>query len=221
MNQQQKMPLKVFTEEYTKILDASSADELRAILTGMANEIDSQSRWDFIKKLVAVKSMPAPPITFETDLLDEIESLKEDILEQGQEEPDWGYDDEDSLGEYGKFLQPLSNLFEKVEPLFDAGHYEMAKIAYKELFSIFDIEDEYSKGICIYDVVDTDLEEARARYFCSLYLTTPPDERVPVLLKAMEELADSGFQSPPKLQDMVSIITDPLPEFSACFRTMD
>lgn len=215
MKQHQKMPLKVFTEEYTRILDASSAEDLRAMLTGMANEVDSQSRWDFIKKLVPANAMPSPRITFETNILNAIESLKEDILEQGQEEPNWEYDDEDSLGEYEKFLQPLSDLFEKVEALFEAGHYEMAKVAYKELFSIFEIEDDYGKGICIYDVIDTDLEEARARYFCSLYLTTQANERVSLLLKVMEELTDSDYHAPPKLQDIVNIITTPLPEFSA------
>lgn len=214
MKQNQKMPLRVFREEYTKILDASSADELRAILIGMANKVDSQSRWDFIKKLVPAQSIQNAPIIFESDnILDAIESLKEDLLEQGDEEPDWEYDDEDSLAGYEQFLQPLSELFDKVEALFNAGHYEMAKLAYNELFSIFDIEDEYGRGIRIYDVVNTDLDEARARYLCSLYMTQT-EKRVPLLLEAMEQLADLDFQERPKLQDMVNILMRPLPEFS-------
>jgi soluble cytochrome b562 len=214
MKQAQKLPLKVFTEEYLRILKDSSADDLRAILVRMADEVSPLERQEFIEKLLPPTSSEPSPVVFETTLLDDIESLKEDIIVQGEEEPDWEYDDEDTLTGYEEFLQPLSDLFDKVEALFNAGHYETARMAYKELFSIFEITDDYGRGINIYDVTGTDLDEARARYFCSLYLVSPANERVVVLLKAMEKLSNSDFQERPKLQDMVNIIPGSLPEFS-------
>ena len=214
MKQYQKIPLKIFTEEYLKILKRSSADELRAALVRMANEVAPLARQEFINNLLPEKVGDRTSIALETNILEEIESLKEDILVQGQEKSDGEDDDEESFAGYEGFLQPLSDLFDKAEDLFNAGNYEMAKMAYKELFSLFDIEDDYGRGIHIYDVVNMDLEEARARYLCSLYLTSGANERVAVLLKSMEELANPEFQEQPKLQDIVNIITGSLPEFT-------
>lgn len=172
MKPPQKMPLKVFIEETTKILHNSSSDELKAILTHMADEVKPHARADFIKKLSPAQAFQHQKMPTDLEILDEIDFIKEDILELGEEEPDWESDDEDSLGQYEQFLPSLSGLFDKAAVLFEQGHYEVAQKAYQELFSIFDIEDDYGRGIHIYDVEDTDLEEARARYFRSLYMTT-------------------------------------------------
>lgn len=215
MKQHQKMPLKTFTQEYNKILHSSSADDLRAMLLGMANKVSSQLRWDFIKKLVPTPSIQDAPRTFETNILDEIASLKKDILAQ-RNELNWEWDaSDDSLGEYEKFLQPLSDLFDKVTLLFDAGHYEIAKSAYQKLFAIFEIRvSECTHIFHVHNIVNTDLDEARARYFCSLYMTSQKKDRVRLLLKAMGKLGNLDYRKRPRLYDMDDVVMDPLPEFS-------
>ncbi len=216
MNQSQKMPLKVFIEEYMKILQPLSADELKAILKGMADEVKPHARDEFIKKLSPTYVPPPHRIPVDLDILDEIDSLKEDILAQGEEEPDWEHDDEDSLGEYEQFVSPLRNLFGKTAQLFEQGYYETTEKAYQELFSIFSIENAYGHGIRTYDVEDedTDLEEARARYFRSIYMTTKEEKRVPVLLKVMTDMGNRDFQSRPSLQEIINISPALLPDFT-------
>ena len=44
------MSIKSFTEAYSAILEEKSAEELRVILTGMANEVYHTSRQEFTKK---------------------------------------------------------------------------------------------------------------------------------------------------------------------------
>ena len=83
------MPLKAFIEETAKTLHSSSSDELKAILTRMADEI---------KKLSPTQAFQHQKMLTDLEILDEIDSLKEDILELGEEEPDWESDDKDSLG---------------------------------------------------------------------------------------------------------------------------
>lgn len=208
--------LKYFTEKYTQILQNSSADELRSILTEMANNVESKFRQDFLAKLSPVKQNKNEPVSIESEILDKIKSTKANIVEKTKEEPEWDeyHDDEYSLAGFEEFINPLSDFFDKVEALFDYGHYEIARSAYEELFSIFDIDDDYGRGIRIYDLENTDLDEARARYFRSIYLTESPDKRVSVLLDLMEKLGNSDFQSRPKLNDIINISTNALPEFS-------
>lgn len=61
MKQIQKMPLKVFVEEYTAILQTRSPDELKKILMGMADEVKPSAREEFIKKLSRAHA-PQPQI---------------------------------------------------------------------------------------------------------------------------------------------------------------
>src|SRR5208283_3795862 len=100
-----------------------------------------------------------------------------------KEEPDWEYqDDEDPLCGYEEFIDPLVKIVDKVEAMFDYGHYVIARKAYEELFQIFYIEDDYGRGIRFYDLKDVDQNEAIARYFRSVYLTEKSDARVDTLL---------------------------------------
>jgi hypothetical protein len=214
MNECKKMPLKVFVEEYTKILQTCSPDELKAILKSMADEAKPHAREEFIKKLSPAYTSQHQSIPVDLDILDEIDSLKEDILAQGEEEPDWEGNDEDSLGKYEQFVSPLGDLLDKAALLFIQKQYEVAQNAYRELFSIFDIENDYGHGIRIYDVESADLEEARAFYLCSLYMTTPEEKRVLVLLNAMTEMGQMDFQSRPSLQEIINISPIPLPNFA-------
>jgi hypothetical protein len=213
MEQTQKMPLKTFVEEYRRILDTRSLDELKKILVGMATEVKPHARAEFIQKLSPTHTPQPKVIPIDLNILDEIDSLKEDILEQGEEDPDWELDDEDSLGEYEAFVPTLSDLFDRVALLFEQGHYEITQKAYQELFSIFDIEDDYGRGIRLYDVETTDLEETRARYFRSIYMQTQ-EKRVSVLLKAMEDMGQRDFNNRPTLQEIIDISTISLPGFT-------
>ncbi len=211
-----KMSVKAFTEEYISILENKSAEELRAILKKMANGVEHDSRGDFIKKLSPMKEerLQIDPLVSGSEILDEIVSLVKDIEEQGFEEPDWEeYDDEDSLGEYEQFVEPVEDLFSRTNKLFDDGHNKIARTAYEGLFSIFEIEDDYGRGIRSYDLETTALDEVRSRYFRSIYMTEERDNRSACLLEAMEKMSDSDFGDRPKLKDIIEISTTPLPEF--------
>ena len=184
----------------------------------MANDVDHGSRGDFIKKLSPVEEerIQIDPLISGNEILDEIVSLVEEIEEQGSEEPDWEeYDDEDSLGEYEQFVNPMEDLFSQTNALFDDGHYQLARTTYERLFSIFEIEDDYGCGIRSYDLETTALDEVRSRYFRSIYMTEERDNRVVCLLEAMEKMSDSDFGGRPKLKDIVQISTTPLPEFQS------
>lgn len=215
MKHESNLSLKTFTETYTRLLENSSADELKAILSNMAKEVHFESREAFIRKLSPESSQTKLPLSG-SPFLDEINSLKEKILAQGEKEPDWdGYadEDEDCLGPYEKFLQPLLNLFDRANKLFDEGDYKKAREAYENLFLVFEIEDAYGRGIHPEDIENHSFFKIRARYFRSLYMTEKADKRISLLLSAMETMDYVHFRNRPKLQDIIDISTSPLPEF--------
>jgi hypothetical protein len=118
----------------------------------MTRDVDSASRQEFLNKL-HVTGKNNKSIAVKSTILDKIAKFKEKIIEIGKTELDWnGYDDEDSLAGYEEFVHPLSNLFSQVDDLFNAGHYKIAVEAYRELFSIFEFEDDYGRGIRVYNI---------------------------------------------------------------------
>lgn len=196
-----KITLKDFTEKYTEFLKKASQDELVIILSAMASNVKPDERQDFLDTLFLPKQKPNTLKSNKLDqhgaeLLSEIGSVKDEIIEKTKEEPDWEYyqDDEDRISGYEEFVEPLSKMMLEVNDIFDSGYYEIARKAYSELFTI-DVEDDYGHGISIYDIGDVDLNEARARYLRSIYLTEKPDTRAGILLDTMVMLDKLDFKS--------------------------
>ncbi len=215
MKYESSLSLETFTETYTRLIENSSADELRAILSNMAKEVHCDSKEAFIKKLSPKFSQVKLPLSG-SPFLDEIDSLKEKIFAQGEKEPDWdGYEDEDCLGPFEKFLQPLLNLFDRANKFFDEGNYERAREAYENLFLV---EDAYGRGIHPEDIENHSFFKIRARYLRSLYMTEKADKRISLLLSAMETMDYVHFRNRPKLKDIIDVSTTPLPEFQTFLR---
>lgn len=209
------MTIKAFTEEYSRLLLSYTVDDLRLILISMANEVKPADRREFINKLLMKTKQVHQLERADERILDEIQSLLEEIEEQANEEPEWnGYDDEDSLGEYAQFIPSISSLFNKIETLFDHGQYKLARQAYKALFVVFEMEDDYGRSIQLYDIDDLDRDEVRARYLRSIYLSEKPDNRVKSLLDTMQQFEQSDYTARPNLQDVIDISVDPLPDFT-------
>lgn len=211
-----KITRKDFIEQYTTFFQNAAKDELVAILSAMAEKVEPSARQSFLNTLYSPqqKRSSVKSEQLEQGILDEIADIKSEILEKAEEEADWDeYQDDEDLAGYEEFVGSLARLMCKVNAKFDLGCYEFARKAYAELFTI-DVEDEYGHGINISDVDGVDLNEARARYLRSIYLTTRPNVRVKVLLDAMLKLDKLDFNERQKLNDMVAISVESLPDFS-------
>ena len=79
MTKDLKMTLKAFTEEYTQILQNYSMDDLKGVLINMANEVTPDKRREFIRKISLQQPDHALITESSETLLDEIESLIENI----------------------------------------------------------------------------------------------------------------------------------------------
>jgi hypothetical protein len=221
MFQTEKMSLKAFWEAVEERLAACSADELRAILRAMAGETPPTGRRAFLEKLERIEGTPvaAQQALQQEDLLADIEDLAQELKEamegaEGWEERyEWGeYDDEDSLGPYEEFVEPLVELFDRAEAAFDYGNPSLAREAYQRLFQMLTLEDDYGRGVGPSDLTGVDAGEARARYLRAVYETEPPERRPQVLFEQMHQMRSGLTRPRPALDDLVQISPRPLPD---------
>ena len=217
-----KIPLKAFWEAVEQRLAACSADELRAILRAMAQETPPSGRRAFLARLEPVEgaAVAASQVIQQEDLLADIDDLArelEDTMQHAdawEERYEWGeyYDEEDSLGPYEEFVEPMVELFDRAEAAFDYGELSLARAAYQRLFELLRTEDGYGRGVSASDLTSMDADEAVARYLRAVYETESPAHRPQALCEQMRQVRAWLIGQRPMLDDLVQISPRPLPD---------
>jgi hypothetical protein len=218
MTDPEKISLKTFWDAVEQRLAACSGEELRNILRAMAQETPPSERRAFLNRLNSKeKTVEATEQAIgQEDLLADIDDVVQELeseMEDPHREYEWGaYDDEDSLGPYESFVEPLTALFDRTEAVFDSGNAALARQAYEKLFAALALEDDYGRGVRPYDLPDVDMQEARARYLREVYETEPPKRRPEALFECFGRFQFWDFPSSPQLEDLLEISTRPLPD---------
>jgi hypothetical protein len=222
MSNREKMSLKAFWEAVERRLDACSADELRTILRAMAWETPPLERQAFLEKLERSEeaTLASRQAVQQEELLDDIDDVGRELkaamanADAWEERYEWDehYDEEDSLGPYEEFVAPLSELFDRTEAAFDYGDLPLARAAYRKLFELMDVEDDYGRGVRGSDLTGVDMEEARFRYLRAAYETESPGQRPRALFEQMQQMRPWPARSRPMLDDLIQISPRPLPD---------
>ncbi|GIV86473.1 MAG: hypothetical protein KatS3mg054_0502 [Chloroflexus sp.] len=222
------MPLKTFLESVERQLADCPAEELRDVLRKMARQVPPAERRAFLKQLHDSRAATVVPQTaWEglSDAIDELEARLKKAMKSADEWMDrfgWQYeDDEDAVGPYREFIEPLTLLFERTALAFDHGEFALAREAYRRLFRLLDQEDDYGYHVSLGDLTDLDQKDAVARYLRAIYQTEPLDRRPRVLYEEMRRLAFAYRQlygDAPRLKDFIQLASDPLPEQDAFLR---
>ena len=169
---EERISLKTFWETVESRLAEATIEELRAILRSMAQNTPPSERQSFLQKLqpLVEDEIGLWQALSQEDLLSDIYDLTRELqveMENADEMEDaygWDnyYDDEDSLGSYEKFIEPLTSLFDRAQAAFEIGDLTLAHSAYKKLFDeIIDQEDDYGRGIHA-DDLPMEIPETRA-----------------------------------------------------------
>ncbi len=224
MAQTDKMSLKAFWDAVEERLAACSAEELRAILRAMAQQTDPSKRRKFLAKLKAPEepaAVAASRVIAQEDLLADIEDLAEELEEAmadaipWEERYEWDdiYGDEDSFEPYEEFLNPLAELFDRVDAAFDYGELTLARGAYEGLFDLLGVEEEYGYGIEASFLPGVYIREAAARYLRAVYEMAPRARRPQALFGHLRQVQKFWFPALPTLDDVVQISPRPLPDW--------
>ena len=194
-----KIALRPYLDSIAGYCDTLSNNELTDIIIGLAKDVPTSGRVEFLKKVESYlpgrRSVVMPEAGPVEQILDDIEALKESIeeriasIEDGTywDEPgDWGdneyYDDDPDYID-GDQVQELESFFDDAENLFMHDRLKDAQKVYGSLFSLInDIEEDayFSLG------PEQDIRESRARYCRCVYETSEPDKRLDEFVAAME-----------------------------------
>ncbi len=222
-----KISLKVFWKAVEQRLAECSAEELRDILRKMAHHVPPSARQEFLAQLGAHAAPSSAPATSWEDLLDEIEDLAlelEEIIASVDEwEDEWRYEDEDeddSMGPYAELVDSFTLLFERAALAFDHGERSLARQAYRRLFDLLEFEDNYGRGLSLFNLTDLDRKEVIARYLRAVYETTPLAQRPSTLYEEMRHFCGYPYllRGGVMLEDLIQISSRPLPDREAFFK---
>jgi len=208
-----KLSFKAFWDALEQRLTACSVEELRAIVRALAQAIPPPERQAFLDTLQPVAATAAvvqdEPVSEE--LLADIDTLADELQEALEGADDWDeYDEEDSLGPYEEFVEPLTVLFDRAAMAFDAGNVTLARTAYHNLFEALSREDDYGRGVRAENLQDVDMGEARARYLRAVYNTAVPGHRPLVLFEEMLQVRTWLSGPRPMFDDIIQITPQPL-----------
>jgi hypothetical protein len=226
MSHREKLPLKAFWEGVEQRLAACSAEELRAILRAMAQETLPTERQTFLDKLQpkAASAARIQEVPGQEELLTDIADLAEGLQVEMEGAEAWEgrygwdeYDEEDSLGPYAEFVEPLTALFDRAEAAFDYGDVTLARTAYHKLFEVLALEDDYGRGVRPEHLPDVEVSEARARYLRAVYDTEALTHRPQALFEQMEPTRSWLTKPRPMLDDVIQISPQPLPDSEQFF----
>ncbi|HEX5751993.1 MAG TPA: hypothetical protein VFZ09_37585 [Archangium sp.] len=216
-----RLSLKSFWGAVETRLGASSLEDLRTVLRAMASHVHPSERQSFLDSLTPVPDDRQQELehALQDKLLADITEQVQRFEELQDEAPsDWDeYDQyEDSgPGPYAELVAPVTALFRRAQRAFERGRWPLARDAYRALFELLQREDDYGLGLRPEHFGEVDVPEARARYLCALYRTTPPARRAEALWAAMKEADRWSFGPRPKLQEVSDISPEPLPELEA------
>jgi hypothetical protein len=212
-----KLPLKAFWDAVEQRLTACSAEELRTILRALARETSPSERQVFLGRLQPPEGVDTSVLQAiqQEDLLADIDDLIQEMQNEmenfDEDRYDWQeWDDEDSLGPYEPFVDPLSVLFDRTEAVFDQGNLPLARTAYQKLFAALNLEDEYGRGVRPGDLEAVDIDVACARYLRAVYEGEPPAQRPEVLFAQLLEVQSWGSGRLPMLSELLEVLPQPL-----------
>jgi len=206
-----------FLDQVAARLEELPHESLKSLLLAHARGLSRSERADFQSMVLADLPEATEGAESERDegLLEDISSLRQDLA-KGVYCDGWGWDDEihdeRSFGDES-WVDEMDALFDRAAEEFLAGNYGLACNAYGRLMAIFDLQED-GETFCgpstPEEMVETELDEATARYLRSLYHTTKAEERVQVLADTVRELA-SLYIVRVSLKAMIDAEVDSLP----------
>lgn len=221
MSRSDVMGLGPFLKALTVRLEGMTKEEISRVLIRRAKTIPAIGRRGFLADFEFVP--PAAPVktpaSDDKRLLVDIHAFVAD-LEKGRYYEGTGFDkDVREYRSYGdeSWVERMDALFDRAADAFLNGRKASSAEAYGLLLHAFDMGEEdghFCGATSATDMVATDLDEAMARYFRSIYETTSAQDRPALLLKKMYALRYRGH-SEPGIKAVFDAEPVPPPEWNA------
>lgn len=221
-----RIALKPYLQTIAGYCDTLSNEELTDIIIGLAKDVPTSGRVEFLKRIESNLPGRTEAIIPEAGpverILNDIHAFRESVEERIESIEEGTYwDDPDRFGDdldYDQYdddspdyvsadqIEGLESFFDDAEDLFLNGRLQEARSVYAALFGLInDIEDEIFFSLS----PERDIREARARYCRCVYETSDQDKQLDEFVAAMEldridpYNKDEYDEQYPMLQDVI------------------
>ena len=214
-NMSDNLGLREFMNRVEERLKAYSREQLMTILLEWAVKTPPGKRVGFLEKLfppdvAGIKQESGP------ELLKEIRALAKRVDEGGYgvaERGDYDFYNTEQADE--SWASEIDGFMQMAHDCVIDGRYSLARDAYAMLFGILDSGQESGHLPGSYDpfeMLETDIDEARSSYLLSIYLSSPGNARAANMLKGMRYFGPYVGDSL-NLRSVTGAGLTPLPDF--------
>ena len=215
-----KLTLKEFISELDARLEKFTHAELKEIIRSHAMDLPARERGEYLDRFVLPARSKRKKTSGKTRMTDG-EYLLQEIQTFGDRAADyefttgWGWDDEyreERAWGDDSWVAEIDSLFERINNVYEAGDYALARRAYEKLLDIYlegSQEGKFS-GYNQDEMMETDLEETGLKYLRSIYLSEKPSSRPEALLNAIANL--SYLSRDATIHGMIHVSMEDLPE---------
>jgi hypothetical protein len=182
-----ELSIRQFSERLEARLKEMSIHELQTWVRESTSDLPAAKRQEFLKSLSASADAPAAKPTKSASLLDEIAALRRRLEAAMEEDPEWGYEDDEEPSSFAELLPEFERLFGRARALFRKYDFTAAAGAYRALFELSAIDDEYGRGMGLPEALDAAEEQAR---FLRSVVEINGSDRGRALLQAWGQLVD-------------------------------
>lgn len=207
------LSVRQFTERLESRLNEMSVQDLRAWVREAAGDLPPEKRQGFLNSLSAAVDTPTNK-SKAASLPGEIAALRRKLEAAMDEEPEWGYGDDEEMNCFEGLVPELERLFGRARALFRKSDFKAAAEAYRALFELSVTDDDYGRSMGLPEGLDAG--EERARYLRSVVERRGSD-RGRALLSAWGHLTD---REEVRLVDVFEITSAPVPNQDALLDEM-
>ena len=192
MNKSDQLSLRAFADQLEIQLESLFPEQSRDMVWHLVRDI-APERGAFLAQLVPERPLTAIlTLARAESLVPDVLALKErqtsDMTRPGHHYRARREDNRSFQGAYGKYGLELQNLFERTRAVFGLGKFELACDAYRELFEVLTLKDDYGFGV--HRPEGLDLRAERGRYLRAVIEAAAQEAKAKMLLETARSLRE-------------------------------
>ena len=193
MNKSDRLSLRAFADQLEARLETLFPEQLRDVVRHLALDIPPDERGGFLGQLVPERTSAAIlTLARAESLVLDVLALKErqtsDMTRIGHHYRARREDNRNFHGAYGELGPEFQNLFERARAVFELGKFELARDAYRELFEVLALKDDYGFGV--HRPEGLDLRAEWGRYLRAVVEAAAPQAKAKMLLETARSLRE-------------------------------
>jgi hypothetical protein len=193
MNKSDPLSLRAFADQLEAKVESLSGEQLRDAVRRLSRDIAPKERQAFLAQLIPERPAEAILVLAKAEsLVPDILALKKrytaDMAGPGHHYRARRDDNRNFQGAYGTYGPELESLFERARALFELGKFELALDAYRQLFEMLALKDDYGFGVHRPEWLD--LRTERRRYLRAAIEAAAPQAKAQVLLETARNLRE-------------------------------